>query len=60
MTDPYYQRDGITKKRRRAGQALSLREARQIALQLLADLERELQEEREAESRFWLSMETVT
>ncbi len=38
----------------RRGQRISLREARQIALQTLADTERRLKEERAAEARFLL------
>jgi hypothetical protein len=39
----------------RRGQRISLRDARQIALQTLAETERRLEEERAAEARFLLS-----
>jgi len=39
----------------RKGRKISLREARQIALRILAETERELREERSAEARFLLS-----
>jgi hypothetical protein len=39
----------------RRGQRISLRDARQIALQTLAETERRLEEERVAEARFLLS-----
>jgi len=39
----------------RKGRKISLREARQIALRILAETERELLEERSAEARFLLS-----
>ena len=40
--------------RRKSGRPISLREARQIALQVLAETERRLAEERAAEARFLL------
>ena len=39
----------------RKGRKISLREARQIALRILAETERELKEERASEARFLLS-----
>jgi hypothetical protein len=39
--------------RRRRGQVITLREARQIALRVFAETERRLQEDRAAEGRFF-------